>query len=48
MRVRHAYVTAKAALWQSRVDNDPAREAEASAAARALAGELREGGGQHG
>jgi len=23
MRVRHAYVTAKAALWQSRVDNDP-------------------------
>jgi NAD(P)-dependent dehydrogenase (short-subunit alcohol dehydrogenase family) len=39
--VRHAYVTAKAALWQARVDGDPAKEAEASAEAGAIAQQLR-------
>ncbi len=47
MRVRHAYITAKAALCQSRVDNDPAREAAASAEALALARDLQEGAGHH-
>jgi hypothetical protein len=41
LRVRHAYTTAKAALWQARADGDPAAEQEAAAGVLRIMGQLR-------
>lgn len=46
LQVRHAYVTAKAALWQARIDDDPDAEAAASVSVGELTHELR-GGSKH-
>jgi MerR family transcriptional regulator, aldehyde-responsive regulator len=42
LRVRQAYTTAKAALWQARADGDRAAEQQAAAEARRAAGHLRD------
>jgi MerR family transcriptional regulator, aldehyde-responsive regulator len=41
MRVRHAYATAKAALWQARADGDQAAEQKATASVLEVTGQLR-------
>jgi hypothetical protein len=41
LRVRHAYTTAKAALWQARADGDRAAEQEAAAGVLRIMGQLR-------
>ena len=41
VRVRHAYATAKAALWQARADGDQAAEQEATARVLEVTGQLR-------
>jgi MerR family transcriptional regulator, aldehyde-responsive regulator len=42
VRVRHAYTTAKAVLWQARADGDRAAEQEAAAGVLRIMGQLRE------
>lgn len=46
LQVRHAYVTAKAALWQARIDDSAPAEAAASVRVTELAHQLR-GGPDH-
>ena len=41
LRVRHAYATAKAALWQARADGDRAAEQEAAAGVLRIMEQLR-------
>jgi MerR family transcriptional regulator, aldehyde-responsive regulator len=41
VRVRHAYATAKAALWQARADGDQAAEQKAVASVLEVTGQLR-------
>jgi MerR family transcriptional regulator, aldehyde-responsive regulator len=41
VRVRHAYATAKAALWQARAEGDQAAEQEATARVLEVTGQLR-------
>jgi DNA-binding transcriptional MerR regulator len=41
VRVRHAYATAKAALWQARADGDQAAEQQAAARVVEVTGQLR-------
>jgi hypothetical protein len=42
LRLRHAYATAKVALWQARIDDDPAAEQAAAATVRRVIERLRD------